>query len=212
MKTWTLAFALAWACQPAAPELDVESPEPQAVEPAMVEAPTEGSPTGVMSMEEATAVGQTAVKQTGGALKEHLITALAEYPVYDAVGYCQTIALPVTDTAAHLEGVQVRRTALRYRNPANAPTEKEMAVLKMFESGASVGEMTVDEGHYFGYYMPIKMDGLCLNCHGDVRKDIQPATLQAIQKRYPNDQATGFVAGELRGIWSVAIPKKKQQP
>jgi hypothetical protein len=210
MKALPLALMAAWACQsnpttPANEAAPSNAPADTAMQPA---APAADA--GVLTLEEATAMGQAAVKRTGGALKEHLLTAVAEYPMYDAVDYCQTVALPIADTAAQAPGVQVRRTALRYRNPANAPTEKEMAVLKMFESGATVGEMTVDEGHYFGYYVPITMDALCLNCHGDVRKDIQPATLTAIQKRYPKDQATGFAAGELRGIWSVAIPKKKQ--
>ena len=47
---------------------------------------------------------------------------------------------------------------------------------------------------------------LCLQCHGTPGKDIAPETLAAIQKLYPDDKATGFKLGDLRGLWRITFP------
>jgi hypothetical protein len=60
------------------------------------------------------------------------------------------------------------------------------------------------------FYAPIVIaNPLCLQCHGTPEKDIAPATLEAIQKHYPKDQATGYQLGDLRGLWSVTFPANK---
>lgn len=50
---------------------------------------------------------------------------------------------------------------------------------------------------------------LCLQCHGAPGKDITAETLAAIQKLYPDDKATGFQPGDLRGLWRVTFPASK---
>ena len=47
---------------------------------------------------------------------------------------------------------------------------------------------------------------VCLQCHGSPEKDIAPATMAAIKKLYPEDKATGFQLGDLRGLWRVTFP------
>ncbi|MFN7177274.1 MAG: DUF3365 domain-containing protein, partial [Thermaurantiacus sp.] len=42
----------------------------------------------------------------------------------------------------------------------------------------------------------------CLACHGP-EEAIAPAVRAAIAERYPDDRATGFRAGELRGAFSI---------
>lgn len=49
---------------------------------------------------------------------------------------------------------------------------------------------------------------LCLQCHGTPGEDIDPETLASIQKFYPNDKATGFKLGDLRGLWRITFPAK----
>jgi hypothetical protein len=50
---------------------------------------------------------------------------------------------------------------------------------------------------------------LCLQCHGAPDAEIAPATLAAIRKLYPDDKATGYRSGDLRGLWSVTFPAGK---
>ena len=42
---------------------------------------------------------------------------------------------------------------------------------------------------------------VCLKCHGS---NVAPDVKAAIGELYPEDQATGFKAGELRGAFSVS--------
>ncbi len=42
----------------------------------------------------------------------------------------------------------------------------------------------------------------CLMCHGS---GLDPALKAEIERLYPDDQATGFKAGELRGAFTVTI-------
>lgn len=181
-----------------------QEPEPvvedTTMEPAEVEA----------DLSTITEQGRKAAKKAGEALKGQLLTALAEYMVRDAVGYCQEVAQETTQNAGKSNGVAVKRTALKYRNPANKPTDKEKAALALFAGNPKMQELTVDEGTYYAYYKPILLEGECQLCHGKPKVDIADDVLAEIAKRYPNDQATGFTAGDLRGMWSISIPKESQ--
>jgi hypothetical protein len=52
----------------------------------------------------------------------------------------------------------------------------------------------------------IRLQEFCLACHGPA-DSIAPAVKQVITARYPNDQATGYAIGELRGAISVRVPR-----
>ena len=58
-----------------------------------------------------------------------------------------------------------------------------------------------------GYVEPILTQPLCLTCHGDVQ---DPALLERIKADYPEDRATGFEAGELRGVFWIEYPVAEQ--
>lgn len=46
---------------------------------------------------------------------------------------------------------------------------------------------------------------MCLTCHG---ADLAPDVQAAIAERYPDDRATGYRTGELRGvIWAELPPR-----
>ena len=45
---------------------------------------------------------------------------------------------------------------------------------------------------------------LCLNCHG---VELAPDVAGRIAELYPEDRATGFEAGELRGVFWVEFPE-----
>ena len=111
------------------------------------------------------------------------------------------------------EGLVVARTALRVRNPDNAPDEWEQTQLERFSTALAAGASprslkalerveTGDGDHVWRYMRPILTGGLCLQCHGDV---LAPEVAAAIAERYPNDQATGFALSSLRGAFTVTI-------
>jgi Protein of unknown function (DUF3365) len=47
---------------------------------------------------------------------------------------------------------------------------------------------------------------LCLQCHGAPERDIAPLTRTSIRKLYPDDKATDFKSGDLRGFCNVTFP------
>jgi hypothetical protein len=107
-------------------------------------------------------------------------------------------------------GFSLRRVSLRVRNTANAPDAWEStrleALEEMHHDGALPGEVvgTETEGGetVIRYMRPIVAAAPCLVCHGPADR-IDPALYARIRERYPDDQATGYAAGDLRGAVSI---------
>ena len=51
-----------------------------------------------------------------------------------------------------------------------------------------------------GYAEPIVTQGMCLVCHGS---NIEAGVAARTAELYPEDQATGFAEGDLRGVFWV---------
>jgi hypothetical protein len=102
---------------------------------------------------------------------------------------------------------------LRVRNPANAPDRWEQKILKRFEAEMAAGAdpnelefheiLTEDGRRVFRYMKAIPMGQLCSQCHGT---KIYLETQVNIRELYPEDQATGFEVGDLRGAFTLLRP------
>jgi len=65
--------------------------------------------------------------------------------------------------------------------------------------------VSTEKGHIV-YYKPITIAmPSCLKCHGSSGKEIDTKTLEIIRKNYPEDQATGYKEGDLRGMWKITF-------
>ena len=144
------------------------------------------------------------------ALKGELMQTMASAGPVGAIAVCRTRAPAIAGQAGSAAGVRVSRTALRLRNPANAPDHASRAVLEQFterlRAGAAPEELehfapAIDGGARF--MTAIVMQSPCLACHGD---NIAEPVRQALRDRYPADAATGFAVGELRGAVVVDWP------
>ena len=155
-----------------------------------------------------------AVNALAKALKQRLQQAVADSGVVGALQVCSVEAIPLTERISLEEGVSVGRTALRVRNPRNAPDAWERQTLEQFagrldrgEQAAGIEAWTVQEdslGHHTFRYMKAIVTGpLCLKCHGS---RLRPAVSARIRQLYPEDQATGFHVGDLRGAFTVTKP------
>jgi hypothetical protein len=161
-------------------------------------------------------IGQAraAVKELGQDLKKRLMAAIKAGGPISAIGVCKTIAPALAQKTGAAHGLKVRRTALRVRNPANAPDAWERGVLEQFaaqiKAGADPSKLEHAEvvtnasgAGTFRYMKAIPMRAQpCLLCHGAP----EPALKAAIDRLYPQDQAIGFRPGELRGAFSVSAP------
>jgi len=148
----------------------------------------------------------------GVALMGELAGALAEGPPEEAVDVCARVAQEISRRVSRENGVSVRRTALRVRNPANAPDAWERAHLERWEAAGNAAVLApVDEvvetptGRELRWLGPIVLQDLCTTCHGD--PEAMPDALRAtIAEHYPEDAAVGFAPGDLRGAFSVRVP------
>ena len=148
--------------------------------------------------------GKNIASATFTALSGELSKAVKEGGLEHALSYCNVNALPLTDSLANANQVEIRRTSLKYRNPKNQPTPQEESILLKYEAAMKNDEMlqalVVNEKAGQTFYAPIIAQAACLKCHG-AKTTI--SVYDKILNLYPNDLATGYQQGDLRGMWSI---------
>ncbi len=154
----------------------------------------------------------------GGAMQtlgKNLQEALMQGGVENAISFCNIQAMPLVDSLSKSYGATIRRVSDRVRNPLDKPNDLEMELLNAYKFqlkdavplNANVQPL---DGEQYLFTKPILVDNaLCLSCHGKPENGMLQATDDFIKSKYPEDAATGYEIGDLRGIWSIAIPKKK---
>jgi mono/diheme cytochrome c family protein len=156
--------------------------------------------------------GQQYAMATKAVLGKNLLGAINKKGSAGAVEFCNTRAIPLTDSMQYVQNVQIKRVSDQNRNPDNRANADELAYIQAakaaLQNGETIqGKVAERNGQMVGYY-PIITNDMCLQCHGDPANDISPETLNKIQTLYPDDAATGYKTNELRGIWVVEMPKK----
>lgn len=153
-------------------------------------------------------VSNELLQQLGSRLKDEITAG----GLMRAAEFCNANAMTLTEEVNlhQLEGVSVKRISLKVRNAANAPEADELKVLesmqKMLEN-KKLGEYVVEEdGKVYKYYKPLVIKKeLCLKCHGEIEKNTE--LRQFLNEHYPEDKATGYKMGDLRGAVLVKIKK-----
>jgi len=169
-----------------------------------------------LSREEETrlrAIGQESAQSLATGLITNLSAAIEEGGLPHAVDFCSSEASRLTSEIQHRlgQGLVLKRTTFKYRNPANAPDDLEAVALQYFATALRetdslpsyyVQRVSTDE---FRYYQPLVVNQLCLQCHGSPEQ-IDPAVVQQLRALYPDDRATGYASGDLRGLIRVSVP------
>lgn len=156
------------------------------------------------------AVGRAVAGQFGAELRTALQDAMAAGGPIAAIKVCNEDAPRIAAAAAQASGATVGRTSLKLRNPDNRPDKHERAVLEEFAAavaanpGAPPPERldTLADGRV-RFMSAIIVQPPCLACHGDA---LAPPVAAAIGALYPDDQARGYQAGELRGAFTITWP------
>lgn len=195
-------------------EKPVETPVPQAKEvaetPKAEEAAKAEESSAEVNKETLVADSKMAMKALGGQLKKELKAAMkAEGPVA-ALAVCNEKAPQIAASVSAEKGLQVSRVSLKNRNPDNAANEWQTAVLNDFETRKAAGESAdklfhaeVVEDHgqkQFRFMKAISTGKVCLTCHGET---IGTDITAKLNELYPEDKATGFKEGDLRGAFVV---------
>jgi len=158
------------------------------------------------------------IKMLGKALKGEVKKKLKEDPTgAKAAEFCADNASKIAKKVSSKfpEGVKVRRTALKYRNPDNKPDELDVKVMNQMLEAKKAGKfkakpVVVDAGDKVRVYKPLIIDDVCLKCHGDTAK-MDKKVKETIAKKYPKDKATGFKLYDLRGVIVAELPKKDKK-
>ena len=129
-----------------------------------------------------------------------------------AILVCKDMAPKMADEISRQTGWKIKRVSLKARNDARAiPDAWEKAALEDFDKRAAAGEppAQLEKGekidNEYRYVKALPVQPLCLSCHGPVDQ-LTPAVKSALAQHYPNDLATGYSVGQIRGAISVRKP------
>ena len=148
--------------------------------------------------------GAAAVLPLKKSLKAALVAGLEEGPV-NAISVCRVEAPQLAEKASSVT-TRVGRTSRKLRNPANAPKPWMEPFLDLYERDPESREpaVVIIDDRTVGYVEPIFVQPLCVTCHGAT---LAPDLASKIGELYPNDQATGYAAGDLRGVFWAELTR-----
>lgn len=166
--------------------------------------------TSLLAAQDPAADARAATAAFGQALKSELMSALQNGGPLAAIGVCHSEAPAIASAVSLEQGVTLSRVSLKNRNPSNAPNAWQRKVLESFEQRRAAGEdpaaltwqetVSSEAGAEFRFMKAIPTGGLCLQCHG---KDLAPEVTAKLAELYPQDKATGYSTGDLRGAFVV---------
>ena len=142
--------------------------------------------------------------------------AIASKGVAGAIPVCKEQAPALIKEVRDSTGWSIRRVSLKTRNAERGtPDLWEVRQLADFNIRAANGEkpetiekseiVSVDGKPVFRYMKALPVGDACLKCHGPV--ETLDAGLKAkLAETYPQDRATGYSKGEIRGALTVKRP------
>lgn len=160
-------------------------------------------------------IGEQAINRLAFTLVNEVRVAMSKGGAEKAVDQCHLKALPLTGEI--VKGMPrvtaVKRTSLKVRNPANTPDAADKLALEKVERDIERGvlpKVLLQRVEPAGgkpewrVYRPVGVSAECMACHGPTES--MSAELQKLLKeRYPSDQATGYAAGQWRGLIRVSV-------
>jgi len=141
------------------------------------------------------------VKAYGERLRGELAAAIQDGGPAQAIRVCAERAPEIARDVS--TGTRtIRRIGTRVRNRATgSPTPAQRAVLERLTPAAPEYVGTLDGTRTYLKAIHVQ-DAICLRCHGP-RESLDPDVVAALAQRYPDDEATGYKPGDLRGAFVV---------
>jgi Protein of unknown function (DUF3365) len=152
-----------------------------------------------------------------GQLGQKLKSAMSTDGPVAAVSVCKESAPAIARQLSIANDAKVTRVGTRVRNQnMGVPNAWQKEALTQFEARLLQGEkaadieywQVADNGHgksELRYAKAIAIQPQCLSCHGSAQ-DIAAPLAEKLRIEYPNDQATGYSVGQLRGAVVVTRP------
>ena len=120
-----------------------------------------------------------------------------------ALDFCNIEAMPLTKSMSDKYGLKISRVSDKMRNPKNIANAEELKLIEQYKKQLLAGELLKPVRTENHYYEPLVTNLMCLQCHGEPGKNIQPKVAAKIAKLYPNDLAMGYKENEVRGLISI---------
>ncbi len=137
-----------------------------------------------------------------GRLSSALVAAMSSGGPAAAIEFCSKQAPRIAAEVEEEHRVAIGRTSFKLRNPANGPPDWAKPLVERRETEPQFVDLP--DGST-GALLPIRLKPQCLVCHG--RKDqIEEDVQGRLAELYPEDAATGFEDGDLRGWFWVEVP------
>jgi hypothetical protein len=152
-----------------------------------------------------------------GQLGQKLKAAMSTDGPVAAVSVCKESAPAIARQLSIANDAKVTRVGTRVRNQnMGIPNAWQKEALTQLEARLAQGEkaadieywQVADNGHgksELRYAKAIAVQPQCLSCHGSAQ-DIAAPLSDKLRIEYPNDQATGYSVGQLRGAVVVTRP------
>jgi len=152
-----------------------------------------------------------AAKAFSGELRATLGAAMAEGGPVAGVRVCHEDAPRIAERVSTTHGVLIGRVGVRSRQSANRLEGWQKALLATWQASPPTGTpanwppvaSTDPDDGTLRWAKAIETEAVCVVCHGP---SVEPELAATIQRLYPDDEATGFEAGGLRGLLWVEVP------
>lgn len=158
--------------------------------------------------EKYTQKGTEITQATYKELSSNLMTQMKLGGPKQAIPFCHTEAMSITNSMEEKFNVTVKRTSDRIRNTNNLAADRELQIVTQYEKAIQnksdlkpIVEKNTNGNVQF--YAPIIIDAKCLVCHGKLGEELTVETDSLIKTLYPKDMAIGYKNGDVRGIWSI---------
>ncbi len=135
-----------------------------------------------------------------------LNAAVEKEGIVAAISICKTVS-PEIEKEISVHGWIIRRTSTRPRRPEHKPDAFENRTLAQWQSNLQSGKKPeavaeIEAGELRVMRPIVIQTDICLRCHGTEDR-LDSAALKEIIRLYPEDKATGYAVGDLRGAFSA---------
>ncbi|MFC6267775.1 Tll0287-like domain-containing protein [Frigoriflavimonas asaccharolytica] len=141
--------------------------------------------------------------ETKKLLVKNITAQIAKGGVESSEEFCNIEAMPLTKSMSDKHGLFISRVSDKMRNPKNIANAEELKLIKNYKKQLLAGEILKPIRTETHYYEPLLTNAMCLQCHGEPGKNIQPKVVAEIAQLYPKDLATGYKDNEVRGLISI---------
>ncbi len=148
---------------------------------------------------------RAAQKALGSTLIKTVTAAVAADGHAAGIKACNVEASGIAQRVRQDHDVQIGRTSHKVRNPDNSPNDWMQPVVDARYDGVVL--QRGPEGQ-LGMAAPIHLAEMCTSCHG-TSQQLAEGVPEALATLYPEDRATGFAPGDLRGWFWVEVPAQK---